>query len=121
MSPVSENCIPIASTIKPMNRVVTSCINPCFLGLWERVAANRSIQVTSSATAMDTSTVMGNSLRECAMESVMTPVMVPGLAAKRINGVKETLLCILLLPVVGDETPLSICKPIQPKTSPPAA
>ena len=42
-----------------------------------------STQVIIAATAMDTSTVMGNSLRECAMERVMTPVMVPGLAANK--------------------------------------
>jgi len=45
LSPTSENCIPIARTIKPINRVVTVCISPCFFPSGEREATTITNQV----------------------------------------------------------------------------
>jgi hypothetical protein len=78
-------------------------------------------QVTRLATAIATRAVYGRPNPEWAAESVMTPVIVPGLAAKRIKGVKDA-------PafegasreVDGDPGTLSIENPIHANTPPPA-
>ena len=54
-----------------------------------RVTRKRTSQVTSPATATATKAVTGRPNPVWAAESVMTPVIVPGLAAKRINGVND--------------------------------
>ena len=76
-----------------MNREATSCISPCFLPLVERETTNITNQFNARATATDTRTVTGSSVPVCAIDRVMTPVMVPGLAANRINGVSDASVC----------------------------
>jgi len=77
--------------------------------------------IVAVATAIATRAVVGTCSRECAAEIVMTPVMVPGLAANRINGVRDDAWCWVegVLAVV-EARPLSIEKPIQARTPPPA-
>ena len=83
---------PLTSTMSPMKRVIVSCANPPSLSL-RPTRATRSItsQVTALAITTATRAVIGKFNRVWAAASVMTPVMVPGLAAKRIRGVKESL------------------------------
>ena len=78
------------STINPMKRVIMSRVDPPSLALAApRETINKANQVTRPATAIATRAVTGRSNPVWAAESVMTPVIVPGLAAKRINGVKD--------------------------------
>ena len=57
-----------------------SCLPP------KCATSNIASQVIPVATAIAINEVSGNVIRVCATESVMTPVIVPGLAAKRISG-----------------------------------
>ena len=77
------------STISPMKRVIMSRADPPSLALAARETSNKTSQVRRPATAIATRAVTGRSNPVWAAESVMTPVIVPGLAAKRINGVKD--------------------------------
>ena len=54
-----------------------------------RETSNKTNQVKRPATAIATRAVTGRSNPVWAAESVMTPVIVPGLAAKRTNGVND--------------------------------
>ena len=77
------------STISPMKRVIMSRADPLSLALAARETSNKTSQVKRPATAIATRAVTGRSNPVWAAESVMTPVIVPGLAAKRTNGVKD--------------------------------
>ena len=77
------------STISPMKGVIMSRADPPSLALAARETSNKTGQVTRPATAIATRAVTGRSNPVWAAESVITPVIVPGLAAKRTNGVKD--------------------------------
>jgi len=78
-------------------------------------------QVTTTATQTATTAVVGKLRRVCAAEIVMTPVMVPGLAANRIKGVRDESWCRAEdVSAVIEARPLSIENPIQARTPPPA-
>ena len=72
--------------------------------------------VTSVATATATNAVTGNPEPEWATDRVITPVIVPGLAANRISGVNED----LSLEAVPAVLPRSMENPIHTSTPPPA-
>ena len=77
-------------TIRPIKRVIISRAKLPWLALpATRETSNKTSQVKTPATAIATRAVTGRSNPVCAAESVMTPVIVPGLAAKRISGVKD--------------------------------
>ena len=69
------------STINPMKRVIMSRADPPSLALAARETSNKTSQVTTPATAIATRAVTGRPNPVWAAESVMTPVMVPGLAS----------------------------------------
>jgi len=73
--------------INPMNRVAVSRKNPPCARVPPRAMSTMTIHITAVATATATSAVTGNSSFAWATASVMTPVIVPGLAANRISGV----------------------------------
>ena len=100
-----------------MKRVSVSRRKPPLSCLPPKCAtSNIASQVIPVATAIAINEVSGNVIRVCATESVMTPVMVPGLAAKRISGVSD---CFdLESPAAG--CPLSMENPIHANTPPPA-
>ena len=78
------------STISPMKRVIMSRADPPSLALGvTRETRNKTSHVTRPATAIATRAVTGRSSPVWAAERVMTPVIVPGLAAKRTSGVKD--------------------------------
>ena len=110
------------STISPMKRVIMSRADPPSLALAAaRQTSNKTSQVTRPAMAIATRAVTGRSNPVWAAESVMTPVIVPGLAAKRINGVKDAPEFAGALPDVDEVAwPLSMEKPIHASTPPPA-
>ena len=83
-----------------MKRVVMSCNRPCFLSA-ERVAKINVSQVTVSATPTANRAVTGTPERVCATDNVMTPMIVPGLAANRIRGPSEVLALSVWVLVVG--------------------
>lgn len=74
-----------------MKRVIMSRVDPPSLALAARETRSKTSQVKIPATAIATRAVTGRSNPVWAAESVMTPVIVPGLAAKRTNGVKDAL------------------------------
>src|SRR5271157_5929201 len=80
--------------------------------------------MTTAATVTATSAVTGNICRECATARVTTPVIVPGLAAKRISGVSAVLLSAPILVLVESLAPVGLPRnienPIQDNTPPPA-
>src|SRR6185295_19125257 len=109
-------------TIRPIKRVIMSRAKPSSLALpASRETSNKTSQVKTPATAIATKAVTGRPNPVCAAESVMTPVIVPGLAAKRINGVNDApeFEDISLFDDM-DPRPLSMEKPIHARTPPPA-
>src|SRR5262245_16065228 len=77
-------------TISPMKRVIESPANPPPAVLCATLATSTiAIHVTALATATATRAVTGKPSRVWAAESVITPVIVPGLAANRIKGVRD--------------------------------
>jgi len=79
--------------------------------------------VIAIATLTATRDVTGNPDGEWLADKVITPVIVPGLAAKRINGVSTGLSVETVSTCDGVELesePRSIEKPIQTSTLPPA-
>src|SRR5512133_1860749 len=103
-------------TISPMKRVSVSRKKPplsCLPPKW--ATSNIANQVIPVATAIAINEVSGNVIRVCATESVMTPVMVPGLAAKRISGVSD---CVDLASTATG-CPLSMENPIHGSTPAP--
>ena len=104
-------------TINPLKRVSVSRRNPPPPGLPpNRATSTIASQVIPVATAMATSDVTGNFIRMWATESMMTPVIVPGLAAKRISGVSD---CMDFASTAAG-CPLSMENPIHASTPPPA-
>ena len=80
--------MPMAITISPMNRLTVSRKKPpLFVDVLSTLVTSRmAIHITATATEIATSAVIGNSGECWAVASVMTPVIVPGLAANRITG-----------------------------------
>src|SRR5690242_14459340 len=77
-------------TINPIKRVTDSRTIPPPAASWAtRPTSNMVNQVTPLATTTAAKAVIGNPNRVWAAASVMTPVIVPGLAANRIKGIKE--------------------------------
>jgi hypothetical protein len=87
--PDSANCTPIAITINPIKSVTVSCTKPPLPLAPRRPTSTIKSHITVVATAAATRTLTGIPDFPCATESVMTPAIVPGLAAKRINGVSD--------------------------------
>ena len=89
--PVSPNRTPIARTINPINRVTMSCsrLPPPLLRGPPPATSTITAHITATATATATSAVVGSANFACATASVMTPVIVPGLAANKISGVSD--------------------------------
>jgi len=86
-----------------------------------RAMMTRASQVTALATTTATRAVTGIFNLVWAAASVITPVIVPGLAAKRISGVRDFLEFEAPLGDAGeDPCSLSIRKPIHDNTPPPA-
>ena len=81
--PESANCTPIAITISPMKRVTVSCTKPPLLLPPRRATSTIKSHIMVVATATTMSAVTGIPDFPCATESVMTPVIVPGLARLR--------------------------------------
>jgi hypothetical protein len=103
-----------------MNRVVTSCINPSFFSLDALETVIMTNHVIVKPTTIANRALTGTARSECATEGVMTPVIVPELAANRINGVNEVSSVSDAGDDVVDALPLSIRKPIHISTMPPA-
>src|SRR5262245_12852808 len=78
-----------------------------------------NIHITTVATATATSAVTGSSNLVWTTASVMTPVIVPGLAANKINGVSDRFWSPAALGT-GAELPRNMENPIQASTPPPA-
>jgi hypothetical protein len=74
-----------------MKRVTVSCTKPPLPLPPRRATIRIKSHITLVATATATSAVTGIPDFACATESVMTLVIVPGLAAKRISGVRDGL------------------------------
>src|SRR6187455_481665 len=73
------------------------------------------------ATITATSAVTGNVSLVCVAASVMTPVIVPGLAANIINGASDTFFVLSCgADLLSVELPRNIVNPIQDNTPPPA-
>ena len=74
-----------------MNRVIMSCRRPppSFERDWPWATSTITTHITIADTTTATSAVTGSACFECATASVMTPVIVPGLAANKINGVSD--------------------------------
>lgn len=73
------------------------------------------------ATPTATRDVSGIPIGECAADSVMTPVIVPGLAAKRTSDESPGLSdCVVSFCGDFEFGPLSMVNPIQTNTAPPA-
>ncbi len=85
--PVSANCTPIATTINPMNLVAVSRKNPPGARGPPWGMSTMTIHIIAVATATATNAVSGSCVFAWATASVMTPVIVPGLAANKISGV----------------------------------
>ena len=85
--PVSVNCTPMATTINPMNRVAVSRTNPPGARVPPLAMSTMATHLTAVATATATSAVTGSCNFAWATERVITPVIVPGLAANKITGV----------------------------------
>ena len=79
----------MATTINPINRVAVSCRKPPLARDPPRATSTITIHITTAATTIATSAVIGSASFACATASVMTPVIVPGLAANRISGVSD--------------------------------
>ena len=96
-----------------MKRVVTSCMSPCFFCLAERETIIITSQVTVRANITATRAVTGSPVSACETDRVMTPVIVPGLAANRTRGASGLPASSHLFQAVGDVVPRSIKNPIQ--------
>ena len=72
-----------------MKRLVTSCIKPGFFSPDALADTTIISQVTAKATPTATRAVTGIACCECDIAKVMTPVIVPGLAANRIKGAND--------------------------------
>ena len=77
----------MATTINPINRVAVSRNNPPDARVFPGASNTMTIHITAVATATATSAVTGSSSFAWATASVITPVIVPGLAANKITGV----------------------------------
>ena len=77
----------MATMISPMNRVAVLRKNPPGARVPSGAMNTMTIQITAVVTATATSAVTGSSSFAWATASVMTPVIVPGLAANKISGV----------------------------------
>ena len=74
-----------------MKRVIMSRADPppSLVLAATRETSNKTSQVTRPATAIATKAVTGRSNPVWAADRVITPVMVPGLAANRMSGVND--------------------------------
>jgi hypothetical protein len=76
------------------------------------------IHITTVATVTATSAVTGSDSFVWTTAIVMTPVIVPGLAANKITGVSDRFW--FLVAGTGAELPRNMVNPIQASTPPPA-
>ena len=123
MIPVRINCTPMAITIRPMKRVTVSWTRPSPLARRPiEIASTIPSHMPSVATATAINAVTGKVSFECAAAKVITPVMVPGLAAKRMSGPSETFWLVSSSCARGWSLQLllSIENLIQDNTPPPA-
>src|SRR5262249_39980258 len=103
-------------TISPIKRVIVSRANPSPPVWWVTPATNSMLShVTPLANATATRAVTGKPSRVWAAESVITPVIVPGLAANRIKGVRDARAAEGVSDGAGEDDvcPLSMEKPIH--------
>src|SRR4029079_9641539 len=121
--PVRDNCTPIAMTINPINRVTMSFRRPPAPLARDPPCATSAIttHITTVATTTATSAVTGSANFACATASVMTPVIVPGLAANRITGPSDRVSAALFFEGswAWGELPRNMENPIQVRTPPP--
>ena len=81
----------VDSTISPMKGVIMSRADPPSLALAARETSNKTASHETRCGDSPPRAVTGRSDPVWAAESVITPVIVSGLAANRTNGVKDAL------------------------------